>query len=123
MLAALAKVKHGRGGNLVAGRGPKASGERPWGKLYLAEAVSDSVGEVQQKPLADDHGMRVISQSLDPLTRMYTMTKRQGKSGTIDRCWYRSILVSAAPPTSITAMRRQAPSSMPISAWPSWSLV
>jgi hypothetical protein len=67
--------------------------------------------------------MRVISQSLDPLTRMYTMTKRQGKSGTIDRCWYRSILVSAAPPTSITAMRRQAPSSMPISAWPSWSLV
>jgi hypothetical protein len=28
--------------------------------------------------------MRVISQSPDPLTRMHTMTKRQGKSGTID---------------------------------------
>ena len=28
--------------------------------------------------------MRVIAQSLDPLTRMRTMTKRQGKSGTID---------------------------------------
>src|ERR1700747_3075607 len=28
--------------------------------------------------------MRVISQSPDPLARMHTMTKRQGKSGTID---------------------------------------
>src|SRR5215472_8710360 len=28
--------------------------------------------------------MRVIAQSPDPLTRMHTMTKRQGKSGTID---------------------------------------
>src|SRR5215470_3109175 len=28
--------------------------------------------------------MRVISRSPDPLTRMHTMTKRQGKSGTID---------------------------------------
>src|ERR1700730_16529996 len=28
--------------------------------------------------------MRVMSQSPDPLARMHTMTKRQGKSGTID---------------------------------------
>src|ERR1700749_2961352 len=28
--------------------------------------------------------MRVIGQSPDPLARMHTMTKRQGKSGTID---------------------------------------
>src|SRR3954470_19618059 len=28
--------------------------------------------------------MRVISQSPDPLARMHTMTKRQGKTGTID---------------------------------------
>src|SRR6201987_747527 len=28
--------------------------------------------------------MRVIAQSPDPLARMHTMTKRQGKSGTID---------------------------------------
>ena len=28
--------------------------------------------------------MRVMSQSLDTLARMHTMTKRQGKSGTID---------------------------------------
>ena len=28
--------------------------------------------------------MRVMSQSPDPLARMQTMTKRQGKSGTID---------------------------------------
>jgi hypothetical protein len=33
---------------------------------------------------ADGHGMRVIGQSPDPLARMHTMTKRQGKSGTID---------------------------------------
>src|SRR6266436_7966588 len=44
-----------------------------------------SVREVLQKPLRrDGHGMRVISQSPDPLARMHTMTKRQGKSGTID---------------------------------------
>src|SRR5438309_5844387 len=28
--------------------------------------------------------MRVMSQSPDPLARMHTMTKRQGKTGTID---------------------------------------
>ena len=28
--------------------------------------------------------MRVMSRSPDPLARMHTMTKRQGKSGTID---------------------------------------
>ncbi len=28
--------------------------------------------------------MRVITQSPDPLARMHTMTKRQGKSGAID---------------------------------------
>jgi transposase-like protein len=28
--------------------------------------------------------MRVMSQSPDPLARMHTMTKRQGRSGTID---------------------------------------
>src|SRR5690349_24252707 len=33
---------------------------------------------------ADGHGMRVMSQSPDPLARMHTMTKRQGKTGTID---------------------------------------
>src|SRR5437762_13372733 len=33
---------------------------------------------------ADGHGMRVISQSPDPLARMHTMTDRKGKSGTID---------------------------------------
>src|SRR6201982_2169151 len=33
---------------------------------------------------ADGHGMRVMRQSPDPLARMHTMTKRQGKSGTID---------------------------------------
>ena len=33
---------------------------------------------------ADGHGMRVISQSPDPLARMRTMTERKGKSGTID---------------------------------------
>src|SRR5260370_180367 len=44
-----------------------------------------SVREVLQKPLRrDGHGMRGISQSPDPLARMHTMTKRQGKSGTID---------------------------------------
>jgi transposase-like protein len=32
----------------------------------------------------DGHGMRVMSQSPDPLARMQTMTKRQGKSRTID---------------------------------------
>src|SRR5436190_11586059 len=43
-----------------------------------------SVREVLQKPKADGHGMRVMSQSPDPLARMHTMTKRQGKTGTID---------------------------------------
>src|SRR5689334_8408653 len=33
---------------------------------------------------ADGHGMRVIGQSPDPLARMHTMTKKQGRSGTID---------------------------------------
>jgi transposase-like protein len=33
---------------------------------------------------AGGHGMRAMSQSPDPLARMHTMTKRQGKSGTID---------------------------------------
>src|SRR5580693_5694031 len=33
---------------------------------------------------ADGHGKRVIGQSPDPLARMHTMTKKQGKSGTID---------------------------------------
>src|SRR6201981_1815666 len=33
---------------------------------------------------ADGHGMRVIGQSPDPLARMHTMTKRQGRSGRID---------------------------------------
>jgi len=48
-------------------------------------AGEGSVREVLQKPLRrDGHGMRVISQSPDPLARMHTMTKRQGKSGTID---------------------------------------
>src|ERR1700730_17400337 len=47
--------------------------------------LSGSVREVLQKPAeADGHGMRVMSQSPDPLARMHTMTKRQGKSGTID---------------------------------------
>src|SRR5499425_758093 len=35
-------------------------------------------------PVADGHGMRVIWQSPDPLTRMHTMTERKGKCGTID---------------------------------------
>src|SRR5437763_1574362 len=43
-----------------------------------------SVREVLQKPKADGHGMRVMSQSPDPLARMHTMTKRQGKTGRID---------------------------------------
>src|SRR6267154_4772315 len=48
-------------------------------------AGKGSVREVQQKPAeADGHGMRVMSQSPDPLARMHTMTKRQGKSGTIE---------------------------------------
>src|SRR5690349_16098357 len=33
---------------------------------------------------ANGHGMQVMSQSPDPLARMHTLTKRQGKSGTID---------------------------------------
>jgi hypothetical protein len=32
---------------------------------------------------ADGHGMRVMSRSPDPLARMHTMTKKQGKSRTI----------------------------------------
>src|SRR6267154_4866514 len=48
-------------------------------------AGKGSVREVLQKPAeADGHGMRVMSQSPGPLARMHTMTKRQGKSGTID---------------------------------------
>jgi len=48
------------------------------------ESSKGSVREVLQKPETDGHGMRVMSQSPDPLARMHTMTKRQGKSGTID---------------------------------------
>jgi hypothetical protein len=33
---------------------------------------------------AEGHGGRVMSQSPYPLARMHTMTKKQGKSGTID---------------------------------------
>src|SRR5947208_6945167 len=44
-----------------------------------------SVREVLQKPLRRMvMVMRVMPQSPDPLARMHTMTKRQGKSGTID---------------------------------------
>src|SRR5215472_18953787 len=43
-----------------------------------------SVRKVLQNALKGGHGMRVISQSPDPLARMHTMTQRKGKSGTID---------------------------------------
>src|SRR5207248_363674 len=46
--------------------------------------ITGSVREVLQKPLSGGHGMRVVRQSPDPLARMHTMTKRQGKSGTVD---------------------------------------
>src|SRR5436853_6661336 len=50
-----------------------------------SRSTPGSVGKVQQNPLRRmGHGMRVMSQSPDPLARMHTMTKRQGKTGTID---------------------------------------
>jgi hypothetical protein len=33
---------------------------------------------------ADGHGMQVMMQTPDPLARMHTMTKKQGKCGTIE---------------------------------------
>jgi hypothetical protein len=48
-------------------------------------ASNRTSGNAKEKPLAaGGHGMRVISQSPDPLARMHTMTKRQGKSRTIN---------------------------------------
>jgi len=64
-------------------------GAEAWSTLPAYYRSADyppgSVREVLQKPAeADGHGMRVMSQSPDPLARMHTMTKRQGKSGTIE---------------------------------------
>jgi hypothetical protein len=57
----------------------------PLGLQVVDKLNFGSVREVLQKPLRrNGHGMRVMSQSPDPLARMHTMTKRQGKSGTID---------------------------------------
>jgi Transposase, Mutator family len=65
---------------------PAHAGSRVAGTdCLMAPAKGGSVRQVQQRPVkADGHGMRVIGQSPDPLARMHTMTKRQGRSGTID---------------------------------------
>jgi Transposase, Mutator family len=56
-------------------------GRRPTSKFNGWGSVPGSSAKVAE---ADGHGMRVMSQSPDPLARMHTMTKRQSKSGTID---------------------------------------
>jgi hypothetical protein len=51
----------------------------------LGEPVQgDSVRKIQQNPLSGWSWYVVMSQSPDPLARMHTMTKQQGKAGTID---------------------------------------
>jgi hypothetical protein len=47
-----------------------------WPKVALGGSAKCDEGEV--------NGMRVISQSPDPLARMHTMTDRKRESGTID---------------------------------------
>src|ERR1700720_1091404 len=74
------KPRSSRRSNLVKGHLPH-SPRTNCPSLRFLEVGSESSAKAAA---AVGHGMRVMSQSPDPLARMHTMTKRHGKSGTID---------------------------------------